>query len=255
MNRRDLLRAAISVGAFSGAKRVFAEGKSQAHAQIHADTHPQTHGPTHAPTPEAVLNGLREGNARFAAGHALHPNSGPFRVHQTELEGQHPEAAVLCCSDSRVPPEILFDHGLGDLFSVRVAGNVANEDEIASMEYAVEHLGVHVCIVLGHYECGAVTAVVEGGHLPPELEHLVTHIRTAEHTVQRVSSSMPQKVLIEATVRANVWESIRDILMMAKPVREQVRQGKLLVVGAVYRLTDGKVEWLGSHPEQARFLR
>jgi carbonic anhydrase len=89
---------------------------------------------------------LAHGNVRFATGHARHPHSSPAWVRKRSRFGQHPHAAVLCCSDSRVAPEILFDQGIGDLFTVRVAGNVVNEDELASMEYAVEHLGVPLCV-------------------------------------------------------------------------------------------------------------
>lgn len=203
-------------------------------------------------SPDAVLQALREGNRRFAANHARHPHSGMLRVRQTWKNGQHPQAVVLCCSDSRVVPELLFDQGIGDLFAVRVAGNVANEDEVASIEYAVEHLHVGVCVVLGHYECGAVTAVVQGGHLPAELEHLVAHIRTAESTVQHDSPALRDKPLIEATVRANVWQSIHDLFAQGAPIREQVRLNRLKVVGAVYRIADGRVDWMGPHPEEAK---
>ena len=202
--------------------------------------------------PDAVLQALRDGNRRFAANHARHPHSGMLRVRQTWKEGQHPQAVVLCCSDSRVVPELLFDQGIGDLFAVRVAGNVANEDEVASVEYAVEHLHVGVCVVLGHYECGAVTAVVQGGHLPTELEHLVAHIRTAEAKVHHDSPELLEKALVEATVRANVWQSIRDLFAQGAPIREQVRHHRLKVVGAVYRIADGRVDWMGPHPDEPK---
>ena len=89
---------------------------------------------------------LVEGNRRFVAGHPVHPNSSLARAKKVGKEGQHPHSAVLCCADSRVPPEILFDQGIGDLFVIRVAGNVANGDETGSIEYAVEHLGVTLCV-------------------------------------------------------------------------------------------------------------
>ena len=211
--------------------------------------------PAHPPGPDAVLAALREGNHRFAANHARHPHAGMVRVRQTWKEGQHPQAVVLCCSDSRVVPEIVFDQGLGDLFAVRVAGNVANEDEVASVEYAVEHLGVGVCVVLGHYECGAVTAVVRGEALPPEIEHLVAHIRTARQSVEQHQSPAGEKALIQSIVRANVWQSIHDLLENGAILRDHVRRNHLRIVGAVYRIADGKVEWMGLHPQQSQLLR
>src|SRR5262245_28073525 len=119
--------------------------------------------------PEAALKMLQEGNARFVAGKARHPHEDQGRRNET-ASGQHPFASILSCSDSRDPVEVTFDEGVGDLFVVRVAGNVADTDEIASLEYGAEHLGTQLIAVLGHTKCGAVTAVVNedklGGSLP-----------------------------------------------------------------------------------------
>jgi len=117
----------------------------------------------HAPTmsAEQALKLLLEGNQRFVAGKLEHPNQTPARRAEV-AKGQHPFAAVLACSDSRTPPEIIFDRGLGDIFTVRVAGNVADQVVIESLDYSVKHLGVRVVMVLGHSRCGAVIAAVEG---------------------------------------------------------------------------------------------
>ena len=189
-------------------------------------------------SPEAILKALRDGNRRFAANPARHPHSSVLRVRQTGKDGQHPRAVVLCCSDSRVAPKIIFDQGIGDLFSVRVAGNVANEDEAVSVEYAVEHLGIG-CVVLGHEQCGAVKAVVERGSLSPALEHLVTHIRRAKSVAEQHSPGLHGQALVPVTVRANVWESIRDLFEQGAVLREQARQGRLQVVVPFTRLQMG----------------
>jgi carbonic anhydrase len=201
-----------------------------------------------------ILQELTRGNARFASDHARHPHSKTVWVRKTWREGQHPSAAVLCCSDSRVPPEILFDQGIGDLFCVRVAGNSANEDEIASLAYAVEHLHVPLCVILGHSECGAVTAVVEGEKLPLEIQHLVAHIGDALRSVKLQNPGLSGKALVSAAVRANVLQAMHDLVVHGPMIRERLRSGRLEVVGGIYHIDTGKVAWLGPHPQQRELL-
>ncbi|MGZ3657576.1 MAG: carbonic anhydrase, partial [Bdellovibrionota bacterium] len=128
-----------------------------------------------------AYSALQSGNARFAEGHSLHPNQDPAR-REVVATAQHPLAIVISCSDSRVPPETVFDQGLGDLFTVRLAGNVMGPEAIASVEYAVEHLGAHLLIVLGHDSCGAVAAAVQAktgaSNGSPSLDILVKEIRS-----------------------------------------------------------------------------
>jgi carbonic anhydrase len=160
---------------------------------------------------------------------------------------------VLACSDSRVSPELLFDQGIGDLFSIRVAGNVANEDEAASVEYAADHLGVPVCVVLGHTGCGAVAAVTHGERLPHRFDHLLGPVR---ETVDKLHASRPSlrgPALDAEAVRANVWRATADLLH-DEAIRERVRKRKLVVLGAVYDTQTGKVHWLGHHPEEKRLV-
>lgn len=202
----------------------------------------------------AVLEDLKQGNARFASDHPRHPHGKSAWVRKTSREGQHPAAAVLCCSDSRVPPEILFDQGIGDLFTIRVAGNAGNEDEIASIEYAVEHLHVPVCVVLGHSSCGAVTAVVKGDKLPVEIQHLVAHIGEAFDGVKARQSGLDEKALIEATVEANVFQAMHDLVSHGPIIREHIHGGQLKLVGAIYHIDTGKVSWLGPHPQERQLV-
>jgi carbonic anhydrase len=192
--------------------------------------------------PDRVHQELVDGNRRFLTGHARHPHSSLAWAKRTGRLGQHPHALVLCCSDSRVSPEILFDQGIGDLFVVRVAGNVVNEDEVGSIEYGVEHLGIPVVVVLGHTRCGAVTAVVEGEPMPAEIAHLVARIQASHNHAKTMRPELKGKELIQATVRLNVIESVAALSNGV--FQERVRAGTLRVEGGVYDLDTGRVQWL-----------
>ncbi len=132
-------------------------------------------------TAEEALALLKEGNERFVTGQ-LKPKNLSAEDRQRLLEGQHPYAVILCCSDSRVAPELLFDSGLGELFVIRNAGNVVDEAVLGSIEYATEHLGTPLVVVLGHTCCGAVTATCEGGELPGNIQALAKRIRPSIST-------------------------------------------------------------------------
>jgi carbonic anhydrase len=208
----------------------------------------QSHSEAAGPSADAVLHELVEGNLRFARSKVLRPHTGLSRVRQTAA-GQHPLAVVLTCSDSRVPPEVLFDQGIGDLFVVRVAGNVANNDQIGSVEYAVEHLGCPVCVVLGHSSCGAVTAVVNGDHVTEDIARMVVHIGEAVGKTRKAHPELQGKALIEPAVQANVEQALRDLTAGSELLAEKVRSGKLRLVGANYSVQTGKVNW-GTAPRR-----
>ena len=190
------------------------------------------------------LEELTKGNVRFASGKSNHPHTDMARVHDTGAHGQHPRAVVLSCADSRVSPEILFDQGVGDIFTVRVAGNVANNDEIASVEYAVEHLHVPLCIVLGHSHCGAVKAVVEGAHVSHAIESLVAHVGDSFHHVQKANPSLSGEALVSAVVEENIRESIRSLKHGSEVINESVLHGHLRIVGALYDIESAQVHWI-----------
>jgi carbonic anhydrase len=198
-----------------------------------------------SPAPSSVVTVLTEGNRRFVAGTSHHPHEGAQRRQDTVKYGQHPKAVVLSCADSRVSPELLFDQGIGDLFTIRVAGNVANEDEIASVEYATEHLHTPLVVVLGHTGCGAVTAVANGESLPgPAFAHLATHIREAVATVRKANPKRHGDALIAAAVEANVREAITDLVKGSPTLQHQVKERRVRIVGAIYDLRTGQVHWL-----------
>jgi carbonic anhydrase len=190
------------------------------------------------PSPDAVLSDLRAGNARFVAKQFKRPHQTDARQHEL-ASGQSPEAAILTCADSRVPPEIVFDQGLGDLFDVRVAGNVARDTEIASLEYAAEHLHCPVIVVMGHQKCGAVSAAAEAGTPPGHLPALVDAIRPAIDA----ASKMPGDK-IDNAVHINVQNVVAQLRGTTPILSEAASAGHLKIVGAVYSLDTGKVEWL-----------
>jgi len=148
---------------------------------------------------------LKEGNDRFAAGKSGYPNTAANRRQETASGGQHPFATVLSCSDSRVPVEYIFDRGIGDLFVIRVAGNVADTDEIATAEYGVDHLGTPVLMVLGHTRCGAVTAVATGAQVHGKLPQLVDNIVPAVRKAQTERPDLKGDALVNEAITNNIW--------------------------------------------------
>lgn len=189
-------------------------------------------------TPDEALQRLVEGNKRFAAGNNLHPDQSPAR--RIELaDGQHPFAVILSCSDSRVPPEIIFDQGLGDLYVIRLAGHIPDENVLGSIEHAIENLGVNLVMVLGHKNCGAVTAAVQGGDMPGHMASLVKAIRPAIEKVKRQPTS-----LLDNAIRANVQMAVAQIRVSQPLLANKVMSNALKVVGAYYDLNSGGVNIL-----------
>jgi len=197
---------------------------------------------------------LKEGNARYVDGKPQHPRQDGARRALTAAQGQHPLAALLTCADSRAPAEIIFDQGIGDLFVVRVAGNVAATDEIGSIEYAVDVCATPLVVVLGHTQCGAVTAVVDGAKLPPNIANLVSPIKPAVDKAREANSQAAKDVLLKAAITGNVWQAMEDMLRLSPIIRERVKDGRAQVVGALYDLDSGQVQWLGPHPDQAKLV-
>jgi carbonic anhydrase len=189
--------------------------------------------------PDEALKALMDGNARFVATKATYPNQSAER-RTTVAGGQHPIAVVLSCSDSRVPPELVFDQGLGDLFTVRVAGNVADDAVIASIEYAVEHLGSTLVMVLGHEKCGAVAATLDalktGGAVPGHLPALVDPIRPA---VIQANTQMGDA--LDLAVIGNVGNVVAQLKASEPVLGEMFGHEKIQIVGGRYDLDTGAV--------------
>ncbi len=205
------------------------------------------------PAADQALTTLRKGNERFASGRPAYPHEGAAR-RAAVASGQHPIATVLSCSDSRVPPEILFDEGIGDLFVVRVIGNIGGADEVGSVEYGVEHLGTPLLLVLGHSQCGAVTAAVTHAEVRGNIPRLLAHIKPAVEIARRAHPELKGSALVPEAVRVNVFQSIAELFKRSAIIRDHVRTGKLKVVGAIYDINSGFVNYLGVHPRQNVFL-
>ncbi|MDK9700696.1 MAG: carbonic anhydrase [bacterium] len=204
---------------------------------------------------DTALEQLITGNKRFCTAQTIHPNQDAVRRKVTNSGGQHPFTTVISCSDSRVVPEILFDQGIGDVFVVRVAGNVCDSDEIGSIEYGVEHLKTPLLVVLGHSNCGAVTAVVTGGQVHGSIPGLVDNIVPAAKRASERNPKLHGKELVPIAIRENVWVSIEDLLRRSPMTCELVQEGSLQIVGAMYDIETGEVEWMGKHPNQAQLLK
>ncbi len=203
-------------------------------------------------TAEDALVRLRDGNERFVTEHSQSPNKTLVRVLETAKDGQHPFVTFLSCSDSRVPLEVVFDQGIGDLFVIRVAGNVIGTDEIGSIEYGVEHVGTPLLVVLGHTQCGAVTAAASHAHAEGSITKLVEKIGPAVERAKKAQPDCKDAELVEAAVVQNIWLSIESLFEDSKIVTEMVEKEKLKVVGALYDIQTGKTTWLGEHEKFKR---
>ncbi|MBD3240980.1 MAG: hypothetical protein GF331_10380 [Chitinivibrionales bacterium] len=207
------------------------------------------------PPPETVLRMLKDGNNRFVKGKAFHPRTDHERLAQAgrENQGDHAFATVLTCSDSRVPVERIFDAGVMDLFVVRVAGNVCNTDEVGSIEYGVVHVKTPVLVILGHTQCGAVTAVVNeaqghGHALEANIPPLIKPIFGAVRRTMKHNPHLEGADLISAAIVENVHQSARDLFLKSPAVRRRAEDGEVLVIGAVYDVASGEVVWLPLAP-------
>ncbi len=206
------------------------------------------------PTPEQALQKLKEGNGRFYVSATTNPHSDTARIKLagTEKQANYAYATVLTCSDSRIPVERIFDAGVMDLFVVRTAGNVCSVTERASVEYGIMHVNTPVLVIMGHTQCGAVTAATQGilktgsGHaLERNIPPLLSLIHPA---VQRALMGCPKNCteadVIARSTEENVWLGIEALLLASPAIREQVQQNKVKIVGAIYDVGAGKVNWL-----------
>ena len=183
-----------------------------------------------------VLDRLKAGNERFVADKLDGKLQNSDR-RSSLTGGQEPYAIILSCADSRVVPELAFDAGLGELFVCRVAGNVANSSTIASIEYAVAHIGSPIIVVMGHESCGAVTAALGGGDNGYNLNHLLAHVAPA-------LAASPDGADVNTVVKKNAELTVEELKNRSAIIRNAVESGKLELRPAYYHLGSGKVEWL-----------
>lgn len=188
---------------------------------------------------DQALQALKDGNQRFIDGTPTRPHQDKTRLNEV-ASGQSPFVAILSCADSRVPPEVIFDQGLGDVFVIRVAGNIAADPTVmASLEFAVGSLGTPLILVLGHQYCGAVAAAVKGDALPGHLNSLVQAIKPAVEQVQGQAGDT-----VDNAVTANVQRVVEQLKNTAPIIADKFNTSALKIVGARYNLDSGTVEFL-----------
>lgn len=193
-------------------------------------------------TPDAALAALKAGNERFRAGFQVGHLNAMSKVAPSAAH-QYPIASVIGCADSRTAPEAIFDLGIGELFVCRVAGVASEINDVASLEYGSEHLGVPLIVVMGHTNCGAISAAVADKPLPGSLPHLIGTLRPAVARARAANPNADNATLVAAATREQVLLEIRRL--KASPVlAELIHEGKLKIVGAIYDIQDGTIHWL-----------
>ena len=188
-------------------------------------------------SPDQAIEMLKEGNQRFLNKNQVNRDL-TSQVNETS-GGQNPYAVVLSCIDSRVPVELTFDQGIGDVFSARVAGNIINEDILGSMEYACGVAGSKAILVLGHTKCGAVTSACQG----VELGNITALLSKVKPAISEVENRMGT-IEVEEVTKANVHQSIKELREKSTMLKDLESEGKIKIVGAVYHVEDGKVTFL-----------
>jgi carbonic anhydrase len=204
-------------------------------------------------TAEQALGRLQEGNRRFVSGSGMRDLAADHRRRLELVDDQAPFAIVLGCSDSRVPAEIVFDQGLGDLFVIRVAGNIVAPSQIGSIEFAAERFGTRLVVVLGHSQCGAVLASLEELERPtvngsPNLGFIVNSIRPGLEPLVRAGGSVDYGDLVEEAVRVNIRASVQQLRHGSAVLEGLIQDSDLLIVGAEYSLETGVVDFLRENP-------
>jgi carbonic anhydrase len=194
-------------------------------------------------TPDQILKLLEQGNERFRTG-KMHPHDF-LAQKQATATGQHPAVAVLSCIDSRAPAEIIFDVGLGDTFNARVAGNVANDDLLGSLEFACAAAGAKVILVMGHTSCGAIKGAIDNvqlGHLTGLLEKIKPAIAATNYQGARTSKDA---AFVDAVAQTNVQQTVALIRSQSDVLAKLEAAGKIKIAGSMYHLNGGRVEFLG----------
>jgi len=192
---------------------------------------------------DSILMWLKNGNNEFVHGEFdVHGIDSTQRI--TVSKGQHPKAVILTCSDSRVPPELIFDKGLGDLFVIRVAGNILDDAVVASIEYAVKHLNTALVVVMGHQNCGAIAAAVEDIQNPEN--KIDDHLRTLTDKIEQAVTSVKLREdnFTQQALISNIIFTVSSLNESRPILNEAVKKGELKIVGAVYDVSTGKVTWL-----------
>ncbi|PKQ37321.1 MAG: carbonic anhydrase [Actinobacteria bacterium HGW-Actinobacteria-1] len=216
--------------------------KTESESSAEVETVAKYERPAKVESPDEALTLLKEGNERFVADEITVKDFSDANL-QTLSKGQQPFAVILTCSDSRVPAELLFDQGIGDIFVIRVAGNVIDPIALGSVEYAVEHLGSPLVVVMGHQGCGAVKAAVAGGKAPGSIGSIVAMLLPSVKAA-KASGAKTDAQIAETAADMNVDRMI-GVLETSPIIEEALKAKELKVVGAKYILDTGVVDWAG----------
>lgn len=211
---------------------------------VHADDHDHHH--PNMSTNEVIdpLAVLKEGNERFYTGKATHSHQDSERLKEL-IDGQFPIAVVVSCSDSRVPPELIFDQGFGDIFSIRTAGNVMADYEEGSVEYAVDHLGTKLIVVMGHESCGAIKAFLDHKDDDRVEGHVASIIQALkDETEEQELLKAPGKNIYSMAIKANIVHAVKQLQESEPVLSEMYKEGKINIIGAIYHIENGQVEFL-----------
>jgi len=189
---------------------------------------------------QAPLDKLKAGNEKFVSGHPIHPDETLDRIRELK-KGQNPFVVLVSCSDSRVPPELIFDQGLGDVFSIRTAGNIIGEYELGSIEYAIEHLHCKLIVVLGHENCGAIEAYASSEYKKPTGDHIQDLVNYIASEEEEKNIPAGQRSNLEILNKANITHGV-NLLKSSTPVlKPLVDRNELKIIGAYYDIDNGKV--------------
>jgi carbonic anhydrase len=203
-------------------------------------------------TPEKALLMLREGNTRFVEGKRTYPRQDHRRIKEIAGKEQSPYATIVSCSDARVPPEHIFDAGFGDLFVIRVTGNICETYQAGTIEFLSTHNRTPLIVVMGHTKCGAVTTTALEPELASNLGGVASKIKVAADRVHAKKPGLAGQKLVEACTIENIWVTIEDLLRECPILKEKARKGEVKIIGALYDMDTGKVSFLGSHPEDKK---
>ncbi|MBW1615815.1 MAG: carbonic anhydrase [Deltaproteobacteria bacterium] len=205
---------------------------------------------TPKPSSDEVLKILKNGNKRFYTGKSIYPNTDTARMLLANSENQkeHAYATIVSCSDSRVPVELILDAGIMDIFVVRIAGNICHNNEIGTIEYGLTYVHTPLLVILGHTQCGAITAVTHAlqgkeQKLAKNIPHLVDNIIPPVKKTFERHPDLSGEEIIPYAIEENIWHVIETVFMRSPVVRHFVADGKVKVVGAMYDLATGKIEW------------
>ncbi len=213
-------------------------------------------------SPEEAYEELVAGNQRYMSGNCQKfVDDATWRKH-TAIHGQHPIATVLACSDARMPVETLLDQGSGDVFVIRVAGNIAGDQVLGSIDYSLIRLEIPLILVLGHTQCGAIYSTVDSVYtdsiFTTNEEKLLTPLMplAMRSCLTRPNPSPKELIkLKEEIIVENVWKEMSQIMRLSKTARHRMRNNQLKIVGAVYNIKSGEVNWLGEHKDQEELIR